>query len=222
MTSPTTYEAIQHRQDALIRKALEGSIFLAPYSSPVVTAMTTGATSDLVALPTGYEDVGWVDKKTGATWSRRPSTTDVESWGSVTPTRRDITKDERGLKFVAQETKKLTLQLSEGVDLTNVTPDATTGEVKFNAPTRPALIFYRVFGLFVDGTGSDTIYVGRFLPKAEVVNIGDQVWNDDADIAQYDIEMNALVDGALGTSCSFFFGGPGWKKQLAAMSFGAS
>lgn len=217
----TTFDALQQRKNELIRKALEGSVFIAPFSAALPTAMTSGASGDLNALPSGYVDVGWVDDKQGATWSRKPTTADVTSWGSVEPTRTDITKDDRVVKFTAQETKAITLELAEGVDMSGVTPDATSGEVSFSSSTRPETRYYRVFGLFVDGDGADSIYIGRLLPRAVVTSIGDQVWSNTADALVYPLEMSARIDSVAGYSVKHFFGGPGWQTILSELGFGA-
>ncbi|MBB5154956.1 phage tail tube protein [Saccharopolyspora phatthalungensis] len=221
MTTPTTttYDALKKKQSDLIRKALEGSIFIADASADLPTALTTGATSDLLPLPTGYEDIGWVDKGDGATWSKSVDTSDVNSWGAVEPTRRDITKQTDGLKFTAQETKRRTLELYEGVNLSGVTPDATTGEVTFDRPPRPTTRTFRAFGLFVDGVGPDTIYVAKLAPKADVTDTGDQKWSDGDDPVGYEVTMTANYDDEVGTAMRFFFGGPGWKALLEEMGF---
>ncbi|WP_134664002.1 hypothetical protein [Amycolatopsis sp. CFH S0078] len=172
-----------------------------------------------MGLPAGYEDIGWVDKGDGATWSKSVDTSDVESWGSVEPTRRDITKQTDGLKFTAQETKRRTLELYEGVDLSGVVPDATTGEVTFDRPSRPSTRYFRAFGLFVDGSGADTIYVAKLAPKANVTDTGDQKWSDGDDPVGYDVTMTANYDDEAKTAMRFFFGGPGWKALLEEMGF---
>lgn len=219
--TPTNFDALQQRQNQLIRKALEGSIFVAPFTADLPTAMTSGATGDLLTLPDGYVDVGWMDSKQGATWSRKPNVADVASWGSVEPTRSDIISDDRTLKFTAQETKIITLELAEGVDMSTVTPDATTKEVAFSAPIRPVTRYYRVFGLYVDGDGADTIYVGRSMPRAVVTSIGDEVWTSDGSEVNRPLEMSARIDAVAGYSVRHYFGGPGWQAILADMGFSA-
>ncbi|MFE0021907.1 hypothetical protein [Amycolatopsis sp. NPDC059021] len=221
MTAPatTTYDALKKKQSALIRKALEGSIFIADYSAQLPTALTSGASADLLALPAGYEDIGWVDKADGATWSQSLDTSDVTSWGAVEPTRTDIKKETAGLKFTAQETKKRTLELYEGVNLSGVTPDATTGEVRFSRPSRPSPRHFRAFGLFVDGAGADTIYVAKLAPKATVTDKENQKWTDNDDPVGYGVTLTAKYDDAAKTAMSYFFGGPGWKALLEQMGF---
>lgn len=223
MTAPTTttYDELKNLQSDLIRKALEGSIFLAPYTATLPIALTAGDGAGLLPLPDGYEDVGWCDKGDGATWSRSVDTSDVTSWGSAEPTRRDITKQSDGLKFTGQETKRSTIELYEGVDLSTVVPAATTGEITFDRPSRPATRYFRVFGLFQDGVGADAIYVAKLLPRANVTDSGDQKWTDGDDPVGYEVTLTANYDEVAKTSMRFFFGGPGWRSRLVDMGFPA-
>jgi hypothetical protein len=108
----TTYDALKLKQNELIPKALEGSIFTADYSAELPTALTSGEDAALLELPDGYEDTSWADKGQGATWSRSVDTADVNSWGVADPTRRDVTSQTTGLQFTAQETKGRVLELT--------------------------------------------------------------------------------------------------------------
>lgn len=223
MTTPTTttYDELKNLQNDLIRKALEGSVFFAPYASTMPTALTAGAGAGLVPLPDGYEDIGWCDKGDGATWSRSVDTSDVTSWGAVEPTRRDVTKQTNGLKITAQETKRSTIELYEGVDLSTVTPAATTGEITFDSPARPQTRYFRVLGLFQDGVGADAIYIAKLLPRANVTDTGDQKWTDGDDPVGYEVTLTANYDEVSKTAIRHFFGGPGWRARLVDMGFPA-
>jgi len=220
--TPTTYDAIKNLQSSLIRKALAGSVFVADVSAAAPTSLTTGAASGLAPLPEGYEDLGYITKDDGLSWSRSTEVSEVTSWGSVEPTRRDINSDVTNLAFTAQETKRATLGLYYNLDLSTVTPDATTGEVAFAQPTRPATKYMRVFALFVDGVGADTIYVARFLPRAMLSEVDDQAWTDGDDPVGYPCTLAATPDEDLGYSVRHFFGGPGWKSRLEDMGFAAA
>lgn len=216
----TNFDALQQRKQELIRKALEGSVFVAPFTAALPTALTANGTADLQTLPTGYVDVGYVDDKQGATWTRKPTTADETAWGELEPVRTDITKDDRDIQFTAMETKAMTLQLAEGVDTSTVVPDPTTGEVSFAAPTRPQTKYWRVFGLFVDGQGTDSIYIARLFPRATVTSIGNQVWSNTAGAMTYPLTMAARVDSTAGFAVKHFFGGPGWQSLLSELGFG--
>jgi len=214
-------QALADHKSELIRKALEGSIFVAPFSASPITTMTSGSSSALAALPTGYVDVGFVEKKAAVTWSRKITTEEVMVWGDIFPARRDITKDDSQLKFSMLETKRTSLELYYGLDLSSTTANATTKEVSFAQPSRPQTIFYRVFGLFQDGEGSDAIYLGRFYPRASVSDMTDQKWDDDTDPVLWEISMSAVTDTDLGYPVKHFFGGPGWAALLSDLGFTA-
>lgn len=213
------YTSIAHRQATLIRKALQGSIFIAPYTANAVTSITTGASAGIAPLPTGYSDVGMVDKKNAPTWASKVSTQEIIAWGDVYPARTDITAIQGSLKFTMLETNKNTLQLYLGIDLTSVPLDNTTKELIVNQPARPAPIPYRVLGIFQDGVGSNAIYVGRFYPRAFVTDITDQKWDDDADALVWDVTITPQNDPVLGTPVVHYFGGPGWQSLLAQTGF---
>src|SRR5690349_5499917 len=48
------YSALRDKKTELIRKARDGSVFIAPTSATAITTLTTGAGGDLTPLPTGY------------------------------------------------------------------------------------------------------------------------------------------------------------------------
>ncbi|GJF06601.1 phage tail tube protein [Pseudonocardia sp. D17] len=212
------FSTLQQRQQQLIRKALNGGIWIAASSAAAPTSLTTGAGSDPASLPAGYSDVGYITKDDGASWSRNMDTSDTTSWGAFEPTRRDITSDVTDLKFTMQETKKTSLELYYGVDLSGVTPDATTGEVSFNQATSNVTIYRRFFAIMADGVGADAVYIGRFCPRMSITTVDDQAWTDGTEL-QYPVTGTAFVDPTLGYSVRHFFGGPGWKAQLEAAGF---
>lgn len=218
MPTVANYEALASRHDDLIRKALEGSVFFAPQAEPLPTALTSTSSGALNALTANWVDVGWCDQKSGATWSAKTTTSDVQSWGVVEPTRRDIVSIDRTLKFQAQETNKTALALRLGVDPTTFSLDATSKELQVASPLRPALIYWRALGIFQDGTGSDAIYIARLCPRVTVTDIGDEVWSPD-NVATCEVTMTALTDPVAGYAMKYFFGGPGWITRATEMGF---
>lgn len=213
------YTSIAHRQATLIRKALQGSVYIAPYTSAAITAITTGASQDINPLPSGYVDVGMIDKRNAVTWAQKVTNQEIMAWGDVYPARRDITKIDASVKFSMLETNKTALQLYIGQDLSQIAIAATTKELVINQAARPQPIPYRLLGIFQDGVGTNAIYVARFYPRAFVTDISDQKWDDDQDALAYDVTMTAQNDSVLGTPVVHFFGGPGWASTLAQTGF---
>lgn len=211
------WETLKNHQNTLIRKQLEGSTFIAPTTSTAIAALT-GTDSSLNALPAGYSDLGWMSDD-GAQFSSDVSSSDVMSWGSVEPTRRDIVSDITTLEVTLQETNKNTIGLYTGVDMTAVVPDATSGEVVVDKPDRPASRTWRVLTIGVDLADAGEIYIARFLPRASVTDKGDQAFNNGDDPTGWPVTMTAYMDPGVGYSERFFFGGPGWEALLGAMGF---
>jgi hypothetical protein len=210
------YSAWKDKKTELIRKARDGSAFIAPTSATAITAITTGSTPDLITLPTGYEDVGWISQD-GASYARTTDVSEVNSFGSVEPTRSDTTRDTITLTVTCQETRLTTLGLYTGAAVSGITANATTGEVGIAKPSRPGFQYYRLLGLYVDDGDSGEIYIARFMPRAKVTEVGEQVFTDGDDPISYPVTFQGYEDSTLGYSHKWFFGGPGWKALLTAM-----
>lgn len=220
MTAPLAYDDVQTKKNQLIRKALAGSVFLAPYSADPILTLTTGADSGLTVLPTGYEDAGWMTSA-GVVLAEASTTSDTPSWGSVQPTRSDMTSEVTTAVVVLQETKALTIGLYTGADMSTVTPDATTGEVSIAKPLRPSTRYYRLLSLAVDLSDAGEIYVARSLPRVKVTAKDDQAYTVSDDGITWGVTFTGLEDSVLGYSERFLFGGPGWAAMSGDTGFGA-
>ena len=200
-----------------IRKILEMAIFVKPVedADTAIDKIWTAAAG--LNIPAGYIPVGMVTKDDGASWSRDQSSEDVESYGYAEPTRRDITKDVTGLSFTMQESKKLTMELFHGLDLSAITTDAD-GNFYFDKASRPAQRKYRVLALGKDGDGPDAIYQARWLPNAQITENGEQAWSEGEEV-KYPASFTAYTDSKFGTSLREIWGGPGLDH--AAMGFTA-
>lgn len=213
------YSALRDKKQELIRKARTGSVFTGPMSAPLIAALTSGASSDLAALNAAYDDLGHMTTA-GATYDRKTDTSEVKSFGSVEPTRMDITSDVITLKVIAQETKKQTIELTTGADLSALTVNATTGEFIVDKPALPQAKYNRILGLFVDTDDQGReIYFGRFMPRARMTEIGAQQYNDGGDPIAYEMTFTGFEDSSAGFSHRWLWGGPGWKALLTTMGF---
>lgn len=219
----SSYDELRNKQQELIRKANDGSVFLADISADPITNLTTYTAGppvviDLTELPVDWDDLGWLTSD-GAQFSRDVSSSEVTSWGSTTPTRTDITADTTTLTVVCQETKLLTIGLATGADLTSVTPAADTGEVSIAKPSRPKSKHYRVLSLAVDDTDDGEIYIARFLPRAKVSSFAEQSFGGGDDPITWGVTMTGEEDSTLGYTERWLFGGAGWNANLAKMGF---
>ena len=212
-----TFDEVKEHDQSNIRKVLEMAIFVKPFEDGD-TEITSIHDGTGLVIPTGYVGVGLTTKDDGATWSRAVETSDTTSHGYAEPSRRDVTSDVTGLAFVMQESKRTSMELYHGIDLSAVTPDASAsgGGFFFDKPARPAQRHYRVLALGKDGDGPDAVYVARWLPNAQVTERSDQAWKEDEEV-KYPATLTAYVDAAFGTSFRELWAGPGLDH--AAMGF---
>ena len=223
------YEALKNKQTELIRKALDGSVFistdltelsaiatLTEWVAEVAGPPVVPAHVSLKELHESYEDLGWLDTA-GAQFSRDVSNSEVTSWGSVSPTRTDVTSDTTTLSVTAQETKLLTIGMATGADITEIKAAFQTGEVSIAKPSRPKPKTYRALSLAVDQGDGGEIYLGRFLPRAKVTGYSEQAFGGGDEPVSWGVTMTGEEDSDLGYSERWFFGGPGWLALLEEM-----
>lgn len=207
----TGYLSIQERKAELIRKALQGSVFIANNTAAAITAATLFDTDsgDLVALPAGYTDLG-ILTDAGVKASRAIKQTDLTGWGFNAPVRSDITSDATTLVMEPEETKLETLALYIGVDPEDLTPNATNGTLEIPQPQIDAQKRYRVLVVAVDESPAGEIVVARFLPAAGVTAINDQTLANGADAITWGVTLTGYIDTTLGFDVDWLFGGAGW------------
>ena len=221
------YDALKNKQNELIRKALDGSVFLAPISADPIAALTTATgvspnqVISLTTLPDDWDDLGFLTSD-GASFARDVSASEVTSWGSVTPTRTDVVTDTSTLTVTAQETKLLTIGLATGADLAAVLANATTGEVSIAKPSRPKSKHYRVLSLAVDEGDGGEIYIARFMPRAKVSSYAEQSFGGGDDPITWGVTLTGETDSDLGYSERWIFGGAGWKALLTDMGISSA
>lgn len=213
------YAGLAKKKQELVRKALDGSLFVADADADPITTLT-GADSTLTALPTGYAD-GGLTTDAGLRFGRSVEKSNVTSFGRNEPTRSDTTSDTATVQVDFQETSLTTISLYTGVARSALVP-AANGEVQIKKPARPTTRYYRLLALAVDDGDDGEIYVARFLPRCDTQNFSEQAWAKGDDAINWGMTFQTKVDDALGYSQNDIFGGPGWKALLADMGFPAS
>jgi hypothetical protein len=217
MAPITTFNQAKGHNPSNIRKILEMAIFIKPVEDADTAITQVYTTAGGLVIPAGYLPVGVVTKDDGANWTRDQESSDVTSYGYAEPTRRDITSDVTGLAFTMQESKRQSMELFHGLDLSAVTTDAD-GNFFFDKASRPAQRRYRTIALGKDGDGPDAVYVLRWLPNSQVTENGEQAWSE-GDEVKYPATLTAYTDPTFGTSFREIWGGPGLDHT--AMGFPA-
>lgn len=216
----TAFAALQDLHADLIRKAKDGSVFVAASTATAIDESTlfTSPAGEIDTLPAGYSDLGYLTDA-GAAFSRSISETSVTSWQAVSPTRSDRTSDVTTLTVVCQETKAATIGLYTGVAV----PEATlNGVVRIDTPATPIDTYHRVLVVSEDtSNAAGSIYICRFLPRAKVTDVAQQS-HDKGDEIQWGVTFTGFVDSGVGTAESYIFGGPGWKALITEMGMTAA
>lgn len=215
-----TFADLQQTQTELIRKAKSGSAFLAPVTADGVNEDFVGTGGVLATLPVGYEDLGWLSND-GMGFSRDVSTSDVTSFGSVSPTRSDVVSDTSTVTITCQETKLLTIGLATGIDVSAIKTPKSSGAVMVRKPIAPTNRFYRLFCISKDDGDAGDIYIARFFPRAKVTSFGEQAFGGGDDPITWGVTMTGYADSDLGFTEAWLFGGPGWNALVDDMGFDA-
>lgn len=223
-TPPATVSAVAQLEVAklqkdLILKPLEAHVLGAPMSVAPISQLTSGAGALLNQLPTGWHDVGLIDKDAAITWSRKMTNTDINAIGFRDPVRSDIVSDVFGLEFKGLETNRWNIENYLNVDLSALTPTATTGEVAFDQPTNARIRQSRFLTISRDGSGVDTVFIARMLFAGQISDVKDQTISDGKNGLEWTYTINSRVDTTAGVSVRHFFGGPGWRTMLVAAGF---
>lgn len=205
--SVTAFDDVQDHNRKLIRKALQGSVFVKRWDDADTPITKIWTTASGLVIPAGFVDVGMITKSDAVKFARDTDSADVESWGYGEPTRRDLTKDITTMEFTMQESKRQAFELHSGVDLSQVRADADKNIV-IDKPRRPQAIDYRVFSLSKDGDGVDAIYFMKLLPNASVTGVSEQTHGEDAELT-YGVTMTGFFDEDYGTAVREIWGGPG-------------
>lgn len=215
-----TFAELQSVKTELIRKAKSGSAFLAPIGSEGVDETFVGPGGVLTTLPEGYEDLGWLSND-GMGFSRDVSTSDVTSFGSVSPTRSDVVSDTSTVTVTCQETKLLTIGLATGIDTEAIKTPSSSGAVMVRKPVAPTSRFYRLFCISKDDGDAGDIYIARFFPRAKVTSFAEQSFGGGDEPISWGVTMTGYADSDLGFTEAWLFGGPGWNALVADMGFDA-
>lgn len=216
-----TFADIQKLKTTLIRKAKSGSGFLAPITAPVVDESFVGVGGVLAELPTDYFDLGWLSND-GMSFARDQSSSDVTSFGSVTPTRSDVTSDTETVTVVAQETKLDTIGLYTGVDTVSIKTPGANGAVMVRKPATPTTRHYRGFFISKDDGDFGDIYIARVMPRVKVTSFSEQAYGGGDDPISWGVTLTGYMDPDEGFATGYLFGGPGWNALLDDMGFDAT
>lgn len=229
--TPTTAPSVQSMAVARLQAALTTKIqrlhlFKAPMTAPVPGEIT-GMSSDTVPVielleldvADGWADMGLIGSDDSPTWSREMETEDLMAIGFRDAVRTEITSDVANLSVTFLEKNRHVIETYDNVDLSGITPNPDTGEIKWIRPSDAPLIKSRYAAYGQDGSGADRVWMVKILTAGVIESIDDQAWGGEGFLT-WPATLKGLVDTDLGTSMITYMGGPGVQANLAAMGFG--
>jgi hypothetical protein len=205
-----------------ILKGKKVAVVVAKMTVPMPLKITTGGitgTPVTLAELTGFEPIGLLRKDDGVTNSRERERTDVNAIGFAQPVRSDFDTDTFSFTMVPLETRRQTIELHLGVDLSEYALDPNTGELSFPQPSDGILRHNRYLQLAQDGVGTDRVWWGRGFSAGVVAETDDQSVGGE-DPWTWPMTISSETDTDLGWGVYHYFGGPGWKKRAESMGFG--
>ncbi len=212
-----TVAGLQNLHTDAIFKFTVGAMFVADDDAPLVTAPFDSATGALQALPAGYQSAGSTDTG-GLNIGRAISVDDLSIWQSVQPVRSDVTGDKLTIKVKCEETNPVTLAISEGKKLSEIslTPFfSSKHDSTGKQPKRRILLL-----------GEDElrgVIMARFFPNCILTALSSDQSMQRATELQYDFQLDAYPDPLLlddsgnPTDSETWVGGPGWAALAAEL-----
>ena len=217
---PTFAELMQdadHR--GLVRKAKRAMGFIAP-KSVELPEVITGPDSlpvDLKAL--GFKPIGLVTPD-GYRFGRDVETDDVDALGYSSFVRTDVLRVARTIAFNPLQFGQRHLnEVRYGMDLSGVTPDATTGEIVFDEPDLPMDDEYRLIVVADDGPAANNWILGRGYGAVKLASADEEAWGQS--VISNALTFNVFVDDELGAPVRHYLGGTGAKASADVLGYAA-
>lgn len=215
-----TFADIEQKKSELVRKALGGALFVgSTATSALITNLTTGTSADLVdvtATPYNMVEAGLMTTD-GYTMSENTERSEIRSAFRLSVTRTDITQRTETIAATLQETSALTIAMLNGLDVEDLEPNATTGELSIPRSEVPSRKFYRLLALAVDLTEDGEFYIAKYWPRVELTEVGDTAVNNGDEAYTYAFTFTSTVDSGAGYASRSIFGGPGAKGLATSM-----
>ena len=213
------FASISNLDQSLVRKALTGSLFVAPETAAAVTATTLfGVDGSINTLPDGYMD-GGITTDDGLRFARAQETEDITGWQYLEPVRSDRTSDSESIAVDFLQTSRLTIELFTGADLSGVT--LTNGALSIQKPALPTDRYYRLLAIAVDNVQGEEFYVVKHYPRCKVTTWSDQAFAK-AGALTWGVTFTSYVDPVLEYSKDEMYGGPGLALLAEAMGLTAA
>lgn len=212
------FASISNLNQGLVRKALTGGFYAAPYTTAALTTATLFKTDGTINSPlTGYKS-GGITTDDGVRFARAQEKESLTGWQYLEPVREDLTSDSETLQVDFMETNKTSIELYTGADLSN--PTYVNGALSIQKPALPQGKYFRVLCIAVDNVNGKEFYIVRAYPRCKVSGWADQAFAKAGGL-QWGMTFTSYVDPVLGYSKDDMLGGPGFSDVAVAMGLTA-
>ena len=223
-----TYSSIAQLNSALVRKALTGGFYVAPYSATMInrTNLLLADGSLAGTLPAGWTGGGLMTPE-GIRMARAQETESIDAWQSLSTVREDRTSDSETAQVDFLETKRTTIELFTGADLSAYNTAGAAGAppaayvnkaISIQKPALPTDRFYRSMSLLVDNVDGLEFYVAVLFPRVKATSWNDQAFQKSGGF-QWGMTFTSFNDAQVGYAKETIIGGPGYAALATAMGF---
>lgn len=208
-----TFASLAPLKQNLVRKSLSGGVMIAPATAAAPTRSTIFGTDYSLAStkPTGFEFAGYLTDD-GIRSARSQETEDITGWQSLEPVRSDRTSDSETIQVDFLETKKLTLEVYTGADLSSAA--FVNGALSIQKPALPTDRYYRLLAFAVDNIDGEEYIEAKFYPRVKVTTFADEA-RQKSGASVLGVTFTAYVDATLGYSLDRMIGGRGFAIKAA-------
>ena len=220
--APTVSEQMQQLDNRkLIRKVQRA---IAVLGTPGVTTLPESlyAGGSLIDLKSeGWRPVGIVNSD-GFSYSAEREKDEISGLGYSNFVRTDVLRMPRQCTFTPlQSFQRHMTELTQGVDLSAVTQDATTGEVVYDEPELPVDKEYPLLIIGEDGPADENWVMGLGFGTVKIASTAETVWGGEGAVSTQ-ISVDIFTDEATGTPVRRYFGGTGALKHKDELGFAAA
>lgn len=155
----TTFLELKGKNDALVVAALDWLVLLHKWEpgAAYMPVDLTDASGVLQTLPAGWVTAGEIQKQAGVNLAPDTQTSNVEGYGSANPRRTIVTAENFTIDYLAQEWRKINLEMWHNTDMTAVS--ATPGKgFKARKSSQLSLQYYSAILVAYDGMPANEIY----------------------------------------------------------------
>ncbi|MFC9892111.1 Ig-like domain-containing protein [Nocardia sp. NPDC127579] len=215
----TTFLALKDKQDPLVTSALDWLVLLHEWSAGASYMPTdlTDASGVLQTLPAGWKTSGEIQKAAGVSLAPDTQTATIDGYGSPMPRREIMTGEAISIDYVAQEWRKINLELQHNMSLATVTAQPGKG---FRARKTSALDvrYYSALVIAKDTNSGGDLYPFFMYPKCSVKKRGAMQGQIGKELGM-PFTLGVLDDADFGGSYDFGIAGAGFDSIATAAGF---